>query len=47
MDGFIELDEVEKVFSVRRKTGFLRRERQEVRAVDSLSFTVAPPAAPA
>ncbi|MEV7159493.1 ABC transporter ATP-binding protein [Streptomyces misionensis] len=41
MDGFIELDEVEKVFSVRRKTGFLRRERQEVRAVDSLSFTVA------
>ncbi|MFJ9924489.1 ATP-binding cassette domain-containing protein [Streptomyces misionensis] len=41
MDGFIELDGVEKVFSVRRKTGFLRRERQEVRAVDSLSFTVA------
>ncbi|TWV41283.1 ATP-binding cassette domain-containing protein [Streptomyces misionensis] len=41
MDGFITLDEVEKVFSVRRKTGFLRRERQEVRAVDSLSFTVA------
>ncbi|MFF8994845.1 ATP-binding cassette domain-containing protein [Streptomyces sp. NPDC014983] len=41
MDDFIALDQVEKVFSVRRKTGFLRRERHEVRAVDSLSFTVA------
>ncbi|MER6329481.1 ABC transporter ATP-binding protein [Streptomyces sp. NPDC001034] len=41
MDDFIALDKVEKVFSVRRKTGFLRRERHEVRAVDSLSFTVA------
>ncbi|MFE6283194.1 ATP-binding cassette domain-containing protein [Streptomyces sp. NPDC057877] len=42
VDGrFIELDQVEKVFEVRRKTGFLRRERREVRAVDSLSFTVA------
>ncbi|MEV7197697.1 ABC transporter ATP-binding protein [Streptomyces sp. NPDC093510] len=36
----IELDGVEKVFDVRRKTGFLRRERHEVRAVDGISFTV-------
>ena len=41
MDGFIELDGVEKVFDVRRRTGFLRRERRQVRAVDGLSFTVA------
>jgi ABC-2 type transport system ATP-binding protein len=40
-DGFIELDRVEKVFEVRRRTGFLRRERREVRAVDSISFRVA------
>ncbi|MEU6355246.1 ABC transporter ATP-binding protein [Streptomyces sp. NPDC047072] len=40
-DAFIELDGVEKVFDVRRKTGFLKRERKQVRAVDSLSFTVA------
>ncbi|MFF8098974.1 ATP-binding cassette domain-containing protein [Streptomyces sp. NPDC016640] len=40
-DPFIELDGVEKVFDVRRKTGFLRRERHRVRAVDSVSFTVA------
>lgn len=39
--GFIELERVEKVFDVRKKTGFLRRERRQVRAVDSLSFTVA------
>lgn len=39
-DEFIRLDEVEKVFDVRRKTGFMRRERREVRAVDSLSFSV-------
>ncbi|MFF4306454.1 ATP-binding cassette domain-containing protein [Streptomyces sp. NPDC001601] len=38
---FIEVDGVEKVFEVRKKTGFLRRERRQVRAVDSLSFTVA------
>ncbi|WP_443065689.1 ABC transporter ATP-binding protein [Streptomyces sp. NBC_00557] len=37
---FIALERVEKVFTVRRKTGFLKRERREVRAVDSLSFTV-------
>ncbi|MGW1723151.1 ABC transporter ATP-binding protein [Streptomyces sp. NPDC002306] len=40
-DGFIELDRVEKVFDVRRRTGFLRRELRQVRAVDSISFTVA------
>jgi ABC-2 type transport system ATP-binding protein len=37
---FIELDGVEKVFEVRRKTGFLKRERRLVRAVDSISFRV-------
>ncbi|MDT9689259.1 ATP-binding cassette domain-containing protein [Streptomyces sp. P9(2023)] len=37
---FIELDGVEKVFAVRRKTGLLRRERREVRAVDGISFGV-------
>ncbi|MFM9366939.1 ATP-binding cassette domain-containing protein [Streptomyces sp. Da 82-17] len=39
-DDFIVLDGVEKVFDVRRKTGFLRRERHEVRAVDGISFRV-------
>ncbi|WP_030610398.1 ABC transporter ATP-binding protein [Streptomyces achromogenes] len=38
---FITLENVEKVFQVRRKTGLWRRERREVRAVDSLSFGVA------
>jgi ABC-2 type transport system ATP-binding protein len=38
--GFIELDGVEKVFEVRRKTGFMKRERRRVRAVDSISFRV-------
>ncbi|TXS39306.1 ABC transporter ATP-binding protein [Streptomyces sp. OR43] len=37
---FIELDGVEKVFDVRRRTGFLRSERREVRAVDGISFRV-------
>ncbi|TGB13023.1 ATP-binding cassette domain-containing protein [Streptomyces sp. MZ04] len=36
----IELEGVEKVFDVRKKTGFLRREKHEVRAVDGISFTV-------
>ncbi|WP_199829780.1 ABC transporter ATP-binding protein [Streptomyces sp. MMG1121] len=40
-DDFIVLEKVEKVFEVRKKTGFMKRERREVRAVDSLSFTVA------
>ncbi|MYY10780.1 ATP-binding cassette domain-containing protein [Streptomyces sp. SID4919] len=39
-DVLISLDGVEKVFDVRRRTGFLRRETREVRAVDSLTFTV-------
>lgn len=39
-DAFIALDHVEKVFEVRRKTGFLKRERRQVRAVDALSFTM-------
>ncbi|MFD5480860.1 ABC transporter ATP-binding protein [Streptomyces hawaiiensis] len=38
--GFIELEGVEKVFEVRRKTGFMKRERRRVRAVDSISFRV-------
>jgi ABC-2 type transport system ATP-binding protein len=40
-DAFIEVDRVEKVFDVRRRTGFLRRELRQVRAVDELSFSVA------
>ncbi|MFG2225467.1 ATP-binding cassette domain-containing protein [Streptomyces sp. NPDC048644] len=36
----IEVADVEKVFSVRRKAGRLRRVRQEVRAVEGLTFTV-------
>ncbi|MGW7543391.1 ABC transporter ATP-binding protein [Streptomyces sp. NPDC054770] len=40
-EAFIEVDGVEKVFEVRKKAGFLKRERRQVRAVDSLSFTVA------
>ncbi|MEV7088662.1 ATP-binding cassette domain-containing protein [Streptomyces sp. NPDC093085] len=39
-DGFIELDGLEKVFEVRRRTGLLRREKREVRAVDGISFRV-------
>jgi ABC-2 type transport system ATP-binding protein len=39
--AFIEVDRLEKVFDVRRKTGFMKRERRRVRAVDALSFTVA------
>ncbi|WP_435850249.1 ABC transporter ATP-binding protein [Streptomyces massasporeus] len=38
--AFIELDGVEKVFEVRKKTGFMKRERRQVRAVDSISFRV-------
>ncbi|MFJ4617832.1 ATP-binding cassette domain-containing protein [Streptomyces sp. NPDC088812] len=41
VDAFIELDGVEKVFDVRARTGFLRRETRRVRAVDRISFTVA------
>ncbi|MGX2996996.1 ABC transporter ATP-binding protein [Streptomyces sp. JNUCC 64] len=39
-EPLIAVDGVAKVFDVRRRTGFLRRERTEVRAVDGLSFTV-------
>ncbi|EGX58635.1 ABC transporter ATP-binding protein [Streptomyces zinciresistens K42] len=40
-EAFIDVDKVEKVFDVRRRAGFLRRELRRVRAVDSLSFRVA------
>ncbi|GGO55837.1 ABC transporter ATP-binding protein [Streptomyces daqingensis] len=41
-DGFIVLEDVEKVFQVRRRArGRLRRERHEVRAVDGISCAVA------
>jgi ABC-2 type transport system ATP-binding protein len=38
----IELDRVEKTFSVRVKRGRVRRERREVRAVDGISFRIDP-----
>ncbi|WP_328538533.1 ABC transporter ATP-binding protein [Streptomyces sp. NBC_00344] len=38
---FITLDAVEKVFEVRRRVTRLRREKQQVRAVDSLTFGIA------
>ncbi len=38
---FIDLEDVEKVFDVRRKVGLLRRERRQVRAVDGITFRVA------
>ncbi|SCK20316.1 ATP-binding cassette domain-containing protein [Streptomyces sp. WMMB 322] len=42
MDGdFIVLEDLEKVFHVRIRSGRLRRERREVRAVDGISFGVA------
>ncbi|MFJ5833826.1 ATP-binding cassette domain-containing protein [Streptomyces sp. NPDC093089] len=37
---FIELDGVEKIFTVRRKAGLFRREKREVRAVDGIGFGV-------
>ncbi|KJY27790.1 methionine ABC transporter ATP-binding protein, partial [Streptomyces sp. NRRL S-444] len=40
-DVLIELDDVEKVFDVRRRVGLLRREKRQVRAVDGISFEVA------
>ncbi|WP_328944482.1 ATP-binding cassette domain-containing protein [Streptomyces sp. NBC_00250] len=40
MEPFIELEKLEKVFTVRRRAGLLRREKREVRAVDGISFTV-------
>ncbi|GAA2229109.1 ATP-binding cassette domain-containing protein [Streptomyces amakusaensis] len=41
MADMIEVDGVEKVFTVRRRAGLLRREKREVRAVDGISFRVA------
>ncbi|MER8231987.1 ATP-binding cassette domain-containing protein [Streptomyces sp. NPDC101490] len=38
--AFIELESLEKTFTVRRRTGPFRRERREVRAVDGISFRV-------
>ncbi|MFE9538102.1 ATP-binding cassette domain-containing protein [Streptomyces sp. NPDC006691] len=40
MTDIVELDGVEKVFDVRRKTGRWRREKRQVRAVDGISFRV-------
>ncbi|MEU2157757.1 ATP-binding cassette domain-containing protein [Streptomyces sp. NPDC019396] len=40
METLIELEDVEKVFDVRRKAGRLRREKTQVRAVDGISFRV-------
>ncbi|MEW2415104.1 ATP-binding cassette domain-containing protein [Streptomyces sp. NPDC046866] len=40
-DVLIEVDGVEKVFDVRRRTGLVRREKRQVRAVDGISFEVA------
>ncbi|RSS70300.1 ATP-binding cassette domain-containing protein [Streptomyces sp. WAC06614] len=39
-DALIEVDDVRKVFEVRRRAGLLRREKRQVRAVDGISFTV-------
>ncbi|MCU4748247.1 MULTISPECIES: ATP-binding cassette domain-containing protein [Streptomyces] len=39
-DELIVLEDLEKVFQVRRKAGRFRRTRTEVRAVDGISFTV-------
>ena len=38
--AFIELEDVEKVFTVRRRAGLVRREKREVRAVDGITFGV-------
>ncbi|MFI8822303.1 ATP-binding cassette domain-containing protein [Streptomyces sp. NPDC053431] len=38
--SFIELEALEKTFTIRKRTGVLRREKREVRAVDGISFTV-------
>ncbi|MFJ3879471.1 ATP-binding cassette domain-containing protein [Streptomyces sp. NPDC090077] len=40
-DALILLEQVEKVFDVRRRTGLLRREKRQVRAVDGISFAIA------
>ncbi|MEU6314610.1 ATP-binding cassette domain-containing protein [Streptomyces sp. NPDC047014] len=40
-DVLIRLEQVEKVFDVRRRVGRMRREKHQVRAVDGISFEVA------
>ena len=40
--AIIEVEDVVRTFTVRRKTGRLRRERTEVRAVEGLTFSVQP-----
>ncbi|MGH9211992.1 MAG: ABC transporter ATP-binding protein [Acidimicrobiales bacterium] len=40
MDALIELEEVDKAFTVRRKAGWIRRHKTEVRAVDGVSFEI-------
>ncbi|ALO08677.1 Putative ABC transporter ATP-binding protein [Streptomyces venezuelae] len=37
---FIEVDSLEKTFTIRRKAGLLKRSKREVRAVDGISFGV-------
>ncbi|MCX2185649.1 ATP-binding cassette domain-containing protein [Streptomyces sp. SKN60] len=37
---FIEVDGLEKVFTIRKRAGLLRREKREVRAVDGISFGI-------
>lgn len=39
-EGFIDVRELEKTFTVRRRSGLLRRTVREVRAVDDLTFAV-------
>ena len=38
--ALIELDDVRRTFTVRARTGRLRREKREVRAVDGLTFSI-------
>ncbi|MGW6916824.1 ABC transporter ATP-binding protein [Kitasatospora sp. NPDC054939] len=38
--ALIELEDVRRTFTVRARTGRLRREKREVRAVDGLTFTI-------
>ncbi|MEV7547498.1 ATP-binding cassette domain-containing protein [Streptomyces sp. NPDC089915] len=40
-DALITLEAVEKVFETKRRTGLMRREKRQVRAVDGISFEIA------
>ncbi|MFH7595164.1 ATP-binding cassette domain-containing protein [Streptomyces racemochromogenes] len=40
-DALISVEAVEKVFEVRRRTGLMRREKRQVRAVDGIGFEIA------